>query len=230
MRRHRWLIALPALLVFPAGCGMFQKDAPSSQAGGVPPDAVIEEAPAPKLTASTHVAAGKLAESQGRAAAAIDQYRRAIRLEPSNQTAIYHLALLYSRLGEHAYAIDAWWHYVSATDGSASAFTNLAYAQQLAHQPDEAEAAYRQALKKDPAYAPAHTNFGMLLAGQGRLDEAASHLGTVMPPAQVHYNLAGVLQQQGNMNGAREHLSLAVKLNPDFAEAKTRLAGLDLND
>jgi Tfp pilus assembly protein PilF len=68
-----------------------------------------------------------------------------------------------------------------------------------------------------------------MLAREGRIDEARSQFAAVLTPAQVHYNIASVLQQQGKKDEARAEFKEAIKVDPKFLDAQVRLADLDRN-
>jgi tetratricopeptide (TPR) repeat protein len=73
----------------------------------------------------------------------------------------------------------------------------------------------------------AHNNLGELLAGGGRLDEAASHFDKALEinPQfdQALHNSGMMLVQQHKPEEAIEHFSKAVEINPNFLEAYNKL-------
>jgi tetratricopeptide (TPR) repeat protein len=153
--------------------------------------------------------AGLADERGGRAAEAIDKYRRAIRLNPRS-------ADLRGRLGDALHA--------------------LGDEARVARQPDraheryaEARECYRAALSLDPDFAQIHANLGALLR---KLDDPAGaleHLRRAIalePTAQAYYNLGRILEDQGHIDEAVEALEMAVRLDPAAALYHERLAAL----
>jgi protein O-mannosyl-transferase len=82
----------------------------------------------------------------------------------------------------------------------------------------------------------AHTNFGMLLAERGQLDEALSHLQTALQIrsssthahyalslALIHSDLGFALARKGSLDDAISHLRNAIQFQPDYADAHYNL-------
>jgi tetratricopeptide (TPR) repeat protein len=181
----------------------------------------------PPLTADTRFAAGQLAESQNQLDAAVGQYREAIKLNPKHQPSIYRLAVLHTKAQQYPQAIEMWKQYVKATNGSATAYSNLAFCYDLAGKPEDAEDAFKTGVQNEPQNEPCRVNFGLFLARQGRKDEAIEQLSTVLKPAEVHYNLASIYEQTGRKAEARSEYERAIELDPQLWEAKSRLANLE---
>ncbi|HEY7089242.1 MAG TPA: tetratricopeptide repeat protein [Tepidisphaeraceae bacterium] len=181
----------------------------------------------PPFTADTRYAAGQLAESQGAAAAAIDQYNQALKLDPKHQASLYRLAVLYTQARDYPQAIESWKQYVKATNSSATAYSNLAFCYEVAGQMSEAESAYKSGIEREPKNSPCRINYGLMLARTGRIQEGMSQLAEVLSPAEVHYNVASVYEQQGRTDDAREEYQKALDLDPKLWEAQSRLSKLD---
>ncbi len=83
----------------------------------------------------------------------------------------------------------------------------------------DAEQVFRDILRRTPGYAAAASNLGMVLAAQGRMDEALAslrHAVTLDPRhAGARVNLAALLQQGGCTPEAVEHLREAHRLAPE---------------
>ena len=93
--------------------------------------------------------------------------------------------------------------------------------------PRGAEQVFRDVLKRNPGYAAAASNLGMVLAAQGRLDEALHALRRAVETHPAHagarVNLALLLQQGGQTPEAVEHLREAQRLAPEDALASANL-------
>jgi tetratricopeptide (TPR) repeat protein len=178
----------------------------------------------PPLNAQTHFAAGQLAESQNNVSVAVTQYELARQRDHKHEGSLYRLGVLYSQMKNYPKAIEAWKDYASVTKESPTAMSNLGFCCELAGRNDEAEAAYKKGISKDPKNQPCRINYGLMLARNGHINEAMQQLQSVLPPAEVHYNLASVYQAQGRKEQARQEYQKAVELNPAFTDAKNRLA------
>jgi tetratricopeptide (TPR) repeat protein len=79
-----------------------------------------------------------------------------------------------------------------------------------------------------PTNQTAHNNLGILLAGQGKLDEALDHLerAVQLKPdyAKAYYNLGTVLAKQRKLPEAIPQFERAVQLNPGYVQAHMTLA------
>jgi Flp pilus assembly protein TadD len=79
------------------------------------------------------------------------------------------------------------------------------------------------ALRIRPDCAEVHYNLGIILAMEGKLDEAAASCQQALrlnPDfAEVHNNLGAVLQGQGKLEEAVDSYRQALRLMPDYAEA-----------
>jgi tetratricopeptide (TPR) repeat protein len=183
----------------------------------------------PPLTAETHFAAGQLNETQGNPVSAVQQYEEALKINPNYTQAMFRLGLLYSQLKQYPQALATWKRYTEATNNSAVGYSNLAFCQELSGDLGSAEQSYMMGIERDPKNQACRVNFGLMLARQGRIDEAKAQFASVLSPAEVHYNIASVLQQQQKYDAAKAEYHEAIKADPKFRDAQTRLAELDKN-
>lgn len=218
-------LAGPLVLLLLAGCAHQQGEAPSRQT--LEADSQFEQSPEVAVSADTHYAAGQFAESQNNIGKAIEQYRRAVKARPDHAASLYRLGVLHAQVKQFPEAVAAWKGYITATGGAAGGYSNLGFCHQLAGNDVEAEAAYKAGIAKDPANRPCRVNYGLLLARQGKVEQAVVQWETVLTPAEVHYNLASVYEQRGDKVQARASYHRALELNPRFADARARLAQLD---
>jgi tetratricopeptide (TPR) repeat protein len=220
------LIGSALLVSLAAGCAGNPKAQPAANASASPSSSEFDTTKAPPITAKTHFAAGQLAESQGDLANAIAQYQKALSIEPKYADAMFRLACAQTASRDFAKALDTWNRYVTLTNGSATAYNNLAFCQELAGNPTAAESTYRTGIARDPTSEPCHVNYGLMLARHGRPNEALLQLQTVLPPAKAHYNLASVYEQSGHKAQAKTEYAKALELDPDLTDAKSKLASL----
>jgi tetratricopeptide (TPR) repeat protein len=180
----------------------------------------------PPITAETHFAAGQLAETQGDAAGALKQYKETLKLDPKHKRALYRQSVCLSQLKKFPEAVASWKKYIEATGGEANGYSNLGFCHELAGQTDEAETAYLRGIERDPKNVPCRTNYGLMLARLGRTAEGTLQLQAVLTPAEVHYNLASVLEHQNRKEAAKAEYRKALELDPKLQDAQTRLSAL----
>jgi tetratricopeptide (TPR) repeat protein len=226
MPGQNWTMLAAVLLI--AGCGAANKSDPRADGSGKinASDVRFETSEDPPLQAKTHFAAGQLAEARGDYPVAVEQYWKAIKLQPKCKEALYRLGIVYCHLEHYPDAVVAWKEYLKATDGEATGYSNLAFCYELANKHSEAEAAYRKGIDKDPNNNPCRVNYGLMLARDNRIGEATIQLQAVLTPAEVHYNLASVFEQQGHPERAKSEYRKALAADPALSDAAVRLSVL----
>jgi tetratricopeptide (TPR) repeat protein len=95
---------------------------------------------------------------------------------------------------------------------------------------DEALASFRRVLQILPDHAGAQNNVGLILAQQGKSEEAIGllqHLLRTKPDyADAHHNLGMAFQEQGRFGEAMTCYERALQRKPDFAEAHNNLGNV----
>jgi tetratricopeptide (TPR) repeat protein len=216
------LLAAAVLAVLVLGCA--HHDGGANGSSGSDSFGTMKE---PPISAGTHFAAGQLAESEGRLPQAIEQYKLALSADPKHLDSLYRLGVVYAQSKDFSQAIQSWNRYIELTGGSATAYSNLGFCQELAGNPPGAEAAYQKGIAREPRNEPCRVNYGLMLARQGRTSEGLRQLQFVLAPAQAHYDLAGVFQVLGKRQEARAEYQRAIDLDPQFQDAREKLAALN---
>src|SRR5215813_13312617 len=95
-----------------------------------------------------------------------------------------------------------------------------------------ARAAYNEALKLDPGYAPAHTALGLSFYRSGEYDRAEKHLEAALrrnpDEGDAHYYLALVRRAQNRVGEAIEQLMWCVRAGHRESVARYALGEIDL--
>lgn len=180
----------------------------------------------PPINAQTYFAAGQLAESQGRYGDALVAYKKSMEIAPRYPDPLFRTGLVYTQQRNFPEAIATWNRYIALTGGSAAAYSDLGVCEETAGDSKAAIRAFQEGIDRDPTAQPCHVNYGLLLARQGRIDEALTQFQTVLTPAQAHYNLASVYESQGRPGQARAEYRKAVELDPSLDDARVKLASL----
>lgn len=223
MPRFAWMLLISALFAL-AGCAA---DGPPQSADNIDPAQVkFEKAEDPPLEPNTYYAAGRLSETQNRYANAVKQYQQALKLDPRHLPSLYRLGVVYTHLQQYDKAIADWRLYIAAAKDAATGYANLGLTQELAGQTAAAEESFNKGIAADPKNQPCRVNYGLMLARLGRADDALAQFSAVLTPAQAHYNLGSVYEQQKKFDKAREQYEAALKLNPKFTDARMRLEKL----
>jgi len=192
--------------------------------------ATIKEVKSVPPTADTRFALGQLAESQGNIDNAIHQYNKALELDPKHLASLCRLGVVYAQLKDYNKSIEVWKRYIAASGNAGYAYGNLGYCYQLAGYPNLAKATYQKGIDRDPKNAPCRMNLGIMLAKDGKVEEAVRMWDSVLTEAQIHYNLASVYQMNGRKEEAKAEYKKALESDPTLIDARARLSDLDPNE
>ncbi len=154
---------------------------------------------------------------------AIEEFRKAVQINPNSAEAHYSLATLLENGGE---LDEAMYHYRSALQLSA-AYKKTIYAtgNSLARwgEVEKAINHYRVVLESDSSFADAHDRLGLMLVVRGELREATEHFHQALKldpmRSETQFNLGVALARQGYLPEAIQHFQEALKIRPDHPEA-----------
>jgi len=140
-------------------------------------------------------------------------------------------ALTISRNRDWATDFTLWTDAIKKYPQSYSAYDSLGFYYIHANKPEEAQWAFRKAIRINPDYYFARANLGALLADQGRYEEAVRELeGSIAItqklgiPNPARITLGNIYLRLGLLDRAEYQLSIAVIENPLTAEAHFNLA------
>ena len=108
--------------------------------------------------------------------AAIDAYRRSLRLRPECAEAWINLGRMFAESGDPEAADECFRSAIDIDPGDATAYYNLGVTAQDAGREDDAIAHYRRALELDPRLAEAHYNLATLFDQSGDSRAAIRHI------------------------------------------------------
>ena len=180
--------------------------------------------------ADSHLLVGDLFARVGRSELSIEQYRRAVALDPAHCGAQHHLANALHRLGQIDAAILGYRETITLDPKNAAVHHNLGLALHGTGKFSEAIAHFRQALTIMPEMAQAHASLGNAHRALGEPRAAIDHYrrALVIAPRspEVHNNLGAVLHQLGDGNSAIASYQSALAIAPNYAQAHYNLACL----
>jgi tetratricopeptide (TPR) repeat protein len=179
-----------------------------------------------EILPATHMAAGRLHESQSRLARAAEQYRLAVTLKPDYVAALNRLGIVLDRLGRFKEADNAFRSAIAVAADRAYLHNNLAFSYIMQLNWREAEVTLTKALELKPDFARARVNLAMALAQQERFDEALTQFQTVLPAEDAYYNMGLMYQSKRRLVEAARAFKAALELNPEMLAARKRLETL----
>jgi len=159
--------------------------------------------------------------------AAREKYQKALQQAPKNRAALLGLARYYARVEDREKAIKHYKDYLKLypTD------------KDVAHEVARAHAQWRDwpgavawcefTLKIDPENLAVRKTMAFCLARDGQWERGFQAMYEVMPEAQARYLMARVLEHQNHIAQSRAQVQLALKADPNYADAREFLAELD---
>lgn len=164
----------------------------------------------------------------GRHNDAIEQYRRALELEPRKLTAHHGLGVALSQSDRADQALCHFEIFRAAEPAHVVNLNDFGSAYGRLGRFDEAESLLREAIAVDPDYAVAYDNLARVYRDRGDPASAEKlwrrYLELESASAVSHNDLGVVLAQQGKIAAAAGQFRLALALDPNFDDARANLA------
>jgi Flp pilus assembly protein TadD len=184
--------------------------------------------PPARAEAEAHDRSGVALGDTGQTAAALAEFREAVRLDPHLASARFHLGLALERLGQPAAAIPEYEHALGLEPDMVEARFGLASACAAVGDLDGAILLLRQVIAKAPGFAEARYNLGVDLWNRYKrarglrdkadLDQAARELDAAsrLDPSQprIHFALGQLRAERESRAEAVASLQKAVELAP----------------
>jgi tetratricopeptide (TPR) repeat protein len=168
--------------------------------------------------------------NHGRPAAALENYRRSLEINPNYEDALNNMGYALAGQKQFDQAIAYYQAALRVRPDHVEVHNNLGNALSEVGKIDEAIQQYRFVLEKQPDHADAHNNLGIALAMQGKLDEALPHFRDAIryKPnyASAHSNLGNALAAQRKFAEAIQEYQESLSLKPDDAQAHNNLGNV----
>lgn len=176
-----------------------------------------------KIDPQVFVATGRMYESQGETARALEQYRKALKVAPNDMSALLCSARLYDRQGQYDEATRLYRVATTKHPNNALAFNDLGLCYARQGQVPSSIEALQQAVRLEPTNKRYGNNLATVLVEAGRINEAYDHMARVHGPAAAHFNLGFLLYERNDRSRAEEHFSKALELDPSLKQASQML-------
>ena len=218
-------LRLSVIFVCLAGCqlsGRLRKPSPSILGEG------RTEAITARQEADAQISLGRAAEQRGDFEQAILAYRSALKRDKSRADAYHRLAVVHDKQGKFRESAEFYRRALAASPRDPDLFCDMGYSLYLQRRWAEAERRLKQAIALDREHARAHNNLGLVLARDGRSEEAVTEFRkSGCDAAQAHENIAFALTTERRWVEARKQYQLALKSRPDSKTPRDRLQQLD---
>lgn len=169
---------------------------------------------------------------KGEISQAVEQYSRAIALDPKRAEPYNNRGTARRRLGDHQGAIEDFAAAIRLNPALAEAHNNRGNARRHLGAPAESIADYNQALRLRPELALVYNNRGNAFV---RLEDLSSALDNYnqalrLDPqmAEAHHNRGVVRYSAGDRAGASEDFHSAIRLDPEYLDAHINLRCLQV--
>lgn len=171
----------------------------------------------------THLAYARWQEQLGNLVEARSSYQMALNHDSRSTDAIIGLARLDQLAGRMGKAEQGYQKALKMQPNNPQAHDALG--QFYANQEDWAQALdhLNAAMMAAPDATSYRHHLAVALARSGRAQESLPHFVKTVGEAEAHYNLGYILYEQGNLSGAKEHLTQAVLKKPGLAVAQQML-------
>ncbi len=185
-----------------------------------------------EITGENAVAQCNLGEAliqQGKPDEALLHLNEALRLRPGYPQALNNKAMVLSQHGQVNDAIALLQQTLAEKPDWSDARRNLGQILLDQGRYVESAAEFQTAIRDNSSDVQALTDLGIALAHQGRLDDAMAEYRkalAIVPNAFAENALGGALDSQGHTEEAAQHYLAAIKIKPDFAEARNNLGAV----
>ena len=170
---------------------------------------------------------GLIALQRGDAAAAVELFDKAIKINDKVAEYHYNAALAWRALNRTDHVATHLERAIALRGDYALAHLNLGNVRREQGRLADAVACYERAIAVSPNLAVAHFNLANILSEQGRPDAAVAQYHQVLAidpnHAETHGNLGAALMALGRPADAMSHFERAVALKPDLFEAYENL-------
>lgn len=155
------------------------------------------------------------------------QYEKALSIDPKHHEAILAYAHLEDRTEKIEKAIGLYNRAMTLYPKDPRAYNDLGLCYARHDRYDDALACLNKAIKLKPDRELYRNNIATVLVKMGRTDEAVEQISLVYGEAVARYNVALMLNTQGDREAAKTQIVRALKVKPDLAQAQEWLTQLN---
>ncbi|MFO1040411.1 MAG: tetratricopeptide repeat protein [Planctomycetaceae bacterium] len=164
----------------------------------------------------------RLMERHGKYDEAVKIYQEVLKSDPKNAAATHRLGIMAARRGEHKAALE-FFETARKSGESAELLNDIGYTHYLTHDLQAAESALRAALQENSQFDAARNNLALVLAEQGRNDEALAEFRKTGTEAAALANLAFIQTKLGKLGDAEKNYHRVLELDPTHRPAAEAL-------
>jgi len=229
------LLVASGLMAFGAGC--VTSPVPVSSADP-PPNVVVQKAaegpkrpPMPGTVVSLARMKERAADESNDPAQqmkAYDEarqlYQNALKIDANCREAIQGLARVYARMEDYPHALEVYQKALDKNPKDHGMWFDFGSCYNRKKDFTRSVPCFEKALQLDPENRQYMTTLGFTLAYSGQTERGLAMLTRSMGAALAHYNLARLFDRQRQYELSRQHLQMALQINPNLEQAREMLA------
>ncbi|HZZ72305.1 MAG TPA: tetratricopeptide repeat protein [Pirellulales bacterium] len=176
---------------------------------------------------SQQMAKARALENNGRWDDARSIYEKLLSDFPDRYETNHRLGVIADHRRHYAEAVLYYQAALKLHPKDAEIYDDLGYSYFLAGQLSKAEIACSKAVSLEPESPRFHNNLGLIHGNQGNLNAALVDFRKAGSEADAQFNLAFILAEKGNFDGAKDCFRRALDADPTFEAAKKALRSFD---
>jgi len=177
-----------------------------------------------------HVKLGTVYQNQGTFDKAIEEFKKAIELDPNSMVAHSSLAYIYEDQNRLDEAITEFKELLRIQPNLPQIHVGLGFLYEKQGMLDDAISEMKKAIRIEPKYSVAMINLGIFYRKKGMLDEAIEQfkkLIEIQPDAAAFHGFLGNLyREKGDLTKAEDELKKALKIDPSMEQEPNFVASL----
>ena len=154
-------------------------------------------------------------------------YQEALDIDASHRDAFQGLARVYTRLEDYDRAFTTYHKALEKNPKDHGLWIDLGMCHNRKKDFNEAIPCFQKALDLDPQNLQYIQTLGFTLARAGQTDQSLALLTRTMGAPLAHYNVARMMLHMGQADAGRQHLQIALQINPNLEPAQEMLASLN---
>ncbi len=207
-----------ALLLSLAVCGCANPPLSSTDA--------TAKRPIPKSKVSSGIKVARIQERQGNLQKALRVYLDLYKTDPNNAEICHRLMVVHTRMDQPQKADQFFQQADKLHPNDPELYTDYGYACYLRGEVAQGESWLKKAHTLNPENERTTGNLALVVAAQGREEEALAYYRQYLDDAEANANLGFALIQRGDFTAARERYAKALDINPHLKTAQNALLQL----
>jgi Tfp pilus assembly protein PilF len=169
---------------------------------------------------------GQLNESKGEYAKALDNYSKALEVDPKSVSAMLSMARLYDRQNESEKSINFYNKAIEIAPNSGACYAELGGVYVKTGNLNAAKEQLQKAVNLEPKNTSHRSALAGVLLDMGNTESALSELTQVHTPAMANYQMAYLHFSRKNVPATQQYLTNALQIDPNLKPARDLMASM----